>query len=416
MNITIKKRVFNDKFYPYLKTDSSRFEVYYGSAGSGKSLFVADKLVIRALQNKHKILCLRKIGRTVKQSIFQLLLDRLAFFQILPYCIVNKTDFTITLPNGSIFLCSGLDDAEKIKSIVDLTNVWLEEATEFTQDDFTQLDLRLRHPSASAQQIFLTFNPVSKAHWIYKLFFSDEYAEEYAEFRTRATIIHSTYRDNKFLPQSYIDTLLSLAQTNPAYYTIYAEGQFGSLEKLVYHNWRVENFDIADISGHLLIGLDFGFVADPTVLLCSILDEENNRIYVYEEMYGQGLLNNQIANAIRDKGYSKSIIVADSAEQKSIEEIRRAGIIRIKPATKGQGSVLQGIQKLQQYEIIVSPSCENTIVEFQNYSWKKDKVSNEYTNTPIDQYNHALDALRYSLQCHEPNKKLSSLDIRLLGL
>jgi phage terminase large subunit len=123
-------------------------------------------------------------------------------------------------------------------------------------------------------------------------------------------------------------------------------------------------------------------MADPTAFIASLLVKD--KIYVFKEVFQKGLLNNQIAQIIKDNGFSKSIIIADSSEQKSIEEIRREGITRIKPAVKGQGSVLQGIQKLQQYEIVVHPSCGNLIEELQNYSWTKDKQTNEYINTPID--------------------------------
>lgn len=175
---------------------------------------------------------------------------------------------------------------------------------------------------------------------------------------------------------------MALEKRNPAFFKIYALGEFGSLDKLVFSNWRVEDFDYTQLKGDLLCGLDFGFMADPTAFIASLL--VGDKIYVFNEVFQKGLLNNQIAKIITDLGFSKSLIIADSAEQKSIEEIRRAGINRIKPAVKGQGSVLQGIQKLQQYEIIVHPSCGNLIEELQNYSWTKDKQTNEYINTPID--------------------------------
>ena len=134
---------------------------------------------------------------------------------------------------------------------------------------------------------------------------------------------------------------------------------------MVFNNWKVEDFDYKELKGDLLCGLDFGFMADPTAFIASLLVKD--KLYVFYEFYQKGLLNNQIAQKIKDAGFSKSVIIADSAEQKSIEEIRREGITRIKPAVKGQGSVLQGIQKLQQYEIIVHPSCSNLIEELSNY-------------------------------------------------
>lgn len=158
-----------------------------------------------------------------------------------------------------------------------------------------------------------------------------------------------------------------------------------------------------------MVGLDFGFSADPTAIVESLLDEENKKLYVIREFVRTGMVNSEIATQLDLMGLSKSTIIADSAEQKSIEEIKRAGIRRIAPATKGQGSINQGIQKLQQYEIIVDESCSYILEELENYAWKKDRQTGEYTNTPIDQYNHCIDALRYSLQCVSKKSQLKTL-------
>lgn len=153
---------------------------------------------------------------------------------------------------------------------------------------------------------------------------------------------------------------------------------------MVFDNWKVEPVDITQVKGELCCALDFGFIADPTAFVAYLLDDENKKLYVFQEMFQKGLLNNQIAEMITAMGFAKSTIIADSAEMKSVEEIKRLGIRRIKPAVKGAGSVLQGIQKLKQYQIIVDPSCENLIEELQNYSWKRDKNTNEYINEPED--------------------------------
>ena len=412
MKLIIHKNIFNDIYLPHLKDFTKRYEIYYGGAGSGKSYFVAQKLVIKALTDRRKVLVLRKVGRTVKNSVFQLILDTLDLLQIKDKCKINKTDFSIELPNGSIFLCSGLDDPEKIKSIAGLTDAWLEEATEFTQDDFNQIDLRIRDPLAKDQQLILSFNPVSKASWCYLQFFAEN--PELDEFRSKVEIVKSNYTNNPHLPQAYVDSLLLLKATNPVYYGIYALGDFGSLDKLVYSNWQKFEFNKEDIKGDLIIGLDFGYTNDPTALVAAIVNAEENRIYVFKEWGGTGLLNDDIAKNIIDFGFAKSIIKADSAEQKSIDEIKRAGVLRISPCTKGQGSILQGIQKLQQYELVIHPDCKEILNELQNYAWEKDKQTNEYINKPIDKYNHYLDALRYALQCLDERIPLRSMDKKML--
>lgn len=405
INLKLSRKLFNDVYYPYLLNYTNRYEVYYGGAGSGKSHFMFQKIVIKALQQKRKVLVIRKIARTLKDSVFQMTLDTLEKFKMLEYCRINRSTYTIEIQNGSVFLFKGIDDGEKIKSITGLTDIVIEEATELSFDEFTQLDLRLR-AQAESLQIYLAFNPVSKVNWCYKYWFSDTQPPD-------SFILKTTYKDNRFLPPEYIKALEATKKTNPAYYNIYALGEFCSLEKLVYNNWTIGE---SEPKGELIIGLDFGYVNDATAFIVAFLSEEDKRIYIFDEYYERAMLNDQIAQMIKYKGYGKEIIIADSAEQKSIEEIKRQGINRIRPAVKGQGSILQGIQKLQQYEIIVNPKCTNTIIELQNYSWTKDRGTNEYINKPIDSYNHCLDALRYALQCLENKQKIVSINKSLLGL
>ena len=208
MELRIHTNIFNPVYRPHLTDYSTRFIVFYGGAGSGKSFFCAQRLIYKALKSRRKILVLRKVNRTTKASTFQLLLDVLSQFNILNYCKVNRTDFTIELPNGSMFLCMGLDDPEKIKSITGLTDAWLEEATEFTLDDFSQVNLRVRDPVAANQEICLSFNPVSKANWCYLQFFAPN--PELLEFRKTVRVVHTTYLDNPHLPQDYVNALLMM--------------------------------------------------------------------------------------------------------------------------------------------------------------------------------------------------------------
>ena len=412
MKINIHTNIFNPVYLPYLEDFSTRFLLFYGGAGSGKSHFIAQRLVYKALKDTRKILVLRKVNRTTKASTFQLLLDTLNQFGILNYCVINRTDFSITLPTGSQFLCMGLDDPEKIKSITGLTDAWLEEATEFSLDDFSQVNLRVRDPKAKNQEIILSLNPVSKANWCYLHFFAEN--PELEEFRKTVRIVHTTYKDNPHLPEAYVQALLMMKATNEVYYKIYALGEFGSLDKLIYNNWQKMDFDPDTIKGQLLCGLDFGYTNDPTAFTASILVENERRIYIFKEWGGTGYLNDAIADQIKEMGFAKSIICADSAEQKSIDEIKRLGISRIKPCVKGKGSVLQGIQKLQQYELIVHPSCENVIEELENYAWKKDKQTNEYINEPAEGFDHYMDSLRYSLQCLDVRTQLTTMKKDLL--
>ena len=407
MTIDFYDDLLNDAYVPLFEDYTHRFEVYYGGAGSGKSVFIAQKLLYKALGSKRKVLIVRKTLNSQKDSCWRLMLSLLEEWQIRNYCTVRISDYAIELPNGSTLLFKGLDDSERIKSIVGITDIWIEEATELTEEDVEQLNLRLR-ADTSDSQIMFSFNPVSKANWVFKRWFKDD------AVITDDTLIHqSTYKDNRFLPAAYIATIEKMAQTNPTYYRIYALGEFASLDKLVYNNWRIGRVDDTR-DWALLCGLDFGFTNDPTAFIVSFL--KDNSLYISKEYVQTGLLNDQIAAVIKDLGFAKSTIIGDSAEVKSIEELKKAGLYRIQPATKGQGSVLQGIQKLQQLDIIVAPECEHVITELQNYAWRKDKASGEYINEPIDDFNHCLDALRYSLQCVDKQKRLTVMSKSVFGL
>lgn len=409
-NLKISKKIFNNAYYPYLTQYDKSLEIYYGGAGSGKSVFICQKLLIKALNDKRKVLVIRKIQASQKESCWRLFLETLEQFHILELCNVRVSDMTITLPNKSTFIFKGLDDAEKIKSIVGITDIWMEEATEFLEEDYEQLKLRMR-AKKNDLQFFLSFNPVSRANWIYKRWFAENKYDD-------AFILKTTYKDNKFLPEQYIESLEELIETSPIYYKIYVLGEFTSLNKLVYDNWKKEEIDLDKLDKDELYtccGLDFGFSLDPTAFVASYIDEKNKKIYIYKEIVVKGKTNPELAELLSYEGFSKAIIVADSAEPKSIEELRQEGIRRIRASKKGPDSIIHGIQKLQQYELIVDPSCIHVITELENYSWQKDK-SGEYIQRPIDDFNHCLDALRYSLQCVSAQRRITSFDKHILGL
>ncbi|WDS60577.1 terminase large subunit [Bacillus phage BC-6] len=290
----------------------------------------------------------------------------------------------------------------------------IEEATELTKDDFSQLNLRLRSRKPN-NQIILMFNPVSKMSWIYKDFFEGNPDLT----KKNATIIHTTYKDNKFLPQEYIDALHEMMDSNPTYYRIYALGEFASLGKLIYTNWTTQEFDVYELLGqgmHARFGLDFGFSADPTAFVGFLVDKPNKTLYFFDEMYQRGMTNEDIAQELFDRGYSKEIITADSSEPKSILELKRNGIRRIKSAKKGNDSVNWGINFAQGWKMVVHPRCTNLIEELENYEYQKDKKTNEYINKPVDAFNHLLDAMRYGLEDEMPENRMNTMQKGALGI
>lgn len=398
LNFPKPAKVFNRQIYDSLFDYEHFVEVWYGGASSGKSHGVVQKVVLKACKKwpyPRKILWLRKVDRTIKDSIFADVLDCLSTWRLLPLCKVNKADRTINLPNGAVFLFKGMDDPEKIKSIKGLSDVVMEEASEFTLDDYTQLTLRLREPKHRQRQLFCMFNPVSKVNWTYKQWFAPD-----AEYDpSRVAVHHSTYKDNRFLDADNIATIEALKRTNPAYYKIYTLGEFATLDKLVFPTFEKRRLRADSLNKFpSLFGLDFGYTNDPSVFIHVKADVKSKVLYVLEEYVKKGMLNDEIAQAIKSLGYAKEKITADAAEKKSIAEIKRNGIYRIRPAEKGPNSVVQGVNFLKEFKIVVDDRCVKTIEELENYTYKKDKATNEYTNEPVDSYNHCIDAIRYAVE------------------
>ena len=413
MNILLRinRMQFNDVYYPWLKNYRHRYEVYYGGAGSGKSVFIAQKLLVKAINRKRKVLVIRKYGTTIRDSVFQLVIDTLKKWEIYEYCKINLSTFTIILPNGSVFLFKGLDDSEKIKSITDITDIWCEEATELSLDEFTQLDLRLR-ALVEDLQIFCSFNPVSKANWVYKKWFEPDAVYDKAQ----TFILHTTYKDNRFLPAAYIAALEDKINTNPTYYKIYVLGEFGTFEGLVITNWRKEDFDFMELAQRLehRAGIDLGWT-DPSAIIDTLYDHNNRTIYVFNEFYKSGQQLSQLAEAIKNMNLARTKLYVDSAEPRSIQYFRNNQINAV-AAQKGPDSVKAGIMFLQDCLIIVHPRCTSFITELENFSYIKSKVTGEYTEETTHEWSHAIDACRYAYSDIYTNKQLKSISKSAFGL
>ena len=409
VNLVIKKeKIILPIYQPYVEDYSYRYNVYWGGRGSGKTKFIMQKLMIKGLKEKRMILLMRKETNKLRDSVWKELLDIIEDFKLTPYFTINKTEFRATCNiNGTEFKCLGLDEPEKIKGFANMSDVLMDEVTAFNEEDIELIDGTLRAIGYELPlQMYFAFNPISKQNFVYKYFGFDTGVIPEDTF-----ILHSTYLDNPFLDESYLKRMENMKLRNYNRWKIEALGEFVTLDKLVFQNWKSEEFNHTEIKGELICGLDFGFVNDTSAFVASILDEPNKRIYIFREWGDIGKTNQELAKIIESLGFGKSVIIADSAEKKSIEEIRRAGIGRIRASVKGPDSIMHGIQQLQNYEIIVHPSCEKVIVELENYSWQKDKNTNEYINKPIDAFNHFLDALRYSLQCCKNRLKTLNKDL-----
>ena len=355
-------------------------------------------------------LVIRRVFNTLRQSCFQQLrwaTERLG--------VAHLWKFTLSpleaeyLPSGNKILFRGLDNSMSITSItVDkgyLCWCWFEEMFQVErEEDFNRVDMSIRGelPEGYFKQIIGTFNPWAE-NWIKRRFFDDPDENTLA--------LTTTYKCNEWLGKDDIALFEQMKIRNPRRYRIEGEGEFGIAEGLVYENFVVQDFDYKEISkrknAEAIFGLDFGYVHDPSAFIAAIADQDAKELYIFDEHYQKAMVNSEIASMIKYKGYAKEVIFADCAEPKSIEEIKRAGIMRIKPAAKGPDSIRNGIQFIQDYKLIVHPKCENTLIELNNYCWDtKDGVA---INKPIDSYNHLLDALRYAT-CKIKKKELFITD------
>lgn len=366
---------------------SKRYRVIFGGSGSGKSHFVAQETLLNMLSNtEYQYLIVRKTGKSIRQSVFQLLMTMISEYDFEKYFQINKTEMSIVCVNGSRLITSGLDDVEKLKSISGINRIWIEEASEITESDLQQLDLRMRGKNTIGYQMTLTFNPISELHWLKKRFFDVGMDEAY--------VLKTTYKDNKHLDIQYIQRLESLINEDYQYYRIYALGEWGSLGNLIFTNWEKTNIDTTHFDNYFN-GNDFGFADDPLAFIRVHYDKKNKIIYVTDEIYQTQLHNDEAAEIIKTI-VNNEIVTCDSAEPKSIADFKRLGL-NAKGAKKGKDSILHGVKWLQGKKIIVDEKCTNFIKEISGYKWREDKDGNVIPK-PIDMNNHLIDALRYALE------------------
>lgn len=374
-----------------------RYRIIYGGAGSGKSYYVAQELILRHLQDKgRKTLILRKVGKTIRNSVFSLLTEIINENGLSHLFTIKKGDMSIRCINGNEIITQGLDDVEKLKSISGITDIWIEEASEITQKDFEQIDLRLRGKTAFKKQITLTFNPISNLSWLKYYFFDRKPTDTF--------ILKSTYKDNKFIDDDYKKAIEKLKETDYQYYRIYALGDWGEIGNVIYKNYEVKEFDKKGFANRFY-GVDWGFADDPFAFIEINLDKKKKIIHVLNELYLFGSSNERSARKIKEFVDERDIVTCDSSEPKSISEFRQYGI-NAYGAKKGKGSIENGIRWIQGYEIIIHPSCINFTNEISKYKMKEDKHGNVLP-VPVDRDNHLLDTLRYAIESEIVNNEWS---------
>lgn len=383
-----------------------RYRVVKGGRGSKKSTTTALNIIYRMMQfPQANTLVVRKVFKDHKDSTYAQLKWAIRRLKVEHLWEWTKSPLEIRYkPTGQKILFRGLDDPMSVTSItVDvgyLCWAWFEEAYQIlNEDDFNKVDMSIRGelPPGYFKQITLSFNPWNEKHWLKRRFFDVQ--------DNNILALTTNYKCNEFLGDDDRQLFDWMKKNNLRRYKIEGLGEWGIAEGAIFTNWRefaFDRFEIAKREGvKSAFGLDFGFTTDPSALACSLVDIKNRELYIFDEMYKPGLLNNEIAETITDMGYRKELIIADSAEQKSIVELRKYGLKKIKPAEKGPDSIKAGIQFLQQFTIFIHPKCSNAAMEFSNYVWDKNK-DGKLINKPVDEYNHFIDALRYSM---EPIKK-----------
>ncbi|MCG1703994.1 PBSX family phage terminase large subunit [Staphylococcus epidermidis] len=403
-------RFFNNKNF---------YRVVKGSRGSKKSKTTALNFIYRLMEHEWaNLLVVRRFSNTNKQSTYTDLrwaTNRLGVKHLFKF---NDSLPEITYkPTGQKILFRGLDDPLKITSITVENGIlcwaWFEEAYQIeTFDKFSTVVESIRgsvDDSEFFKQITVTFNPWSERHWLKPTFFDED-------TKLNNTFSYTTtYRVNEWLDEVDIARYEDLYRTNPRRARIVCDGDWGVAEGLVFENFEVKEFDwVKKLKDKQVVahGSDFGFTQDPTTLVSTIVDTQNKELWIYDEYYQRGMLTDEIYQMYIDKGLKNAEIVADSAEKRLITEIKRKGISNIKPSVKGQGSIMQGVQFIQGFKIYVHPSCEHTIEELNTYTFDQDKDGN-WLNKPIDENNHILDALRYSLEkFHFPRNNKTNVNIK----
>lgn len=390
----------NDAYLPYLDC-TSRTQIFYGGSASGKSVFLAQRAILDLVGGWRNYLVCRQVSRTIRGSVAMELQKAIIASDLSEYFSINKTDGTITCTTGKQIIFAGLDDVEKLKSITPqngaITDIWIEEATETNKDSVKQLLKRQRGGDDSVpKRLTLSFNPVLKSHWIYQEYFSGiGWADEQREYKSDGlTIVKTIYKDNRYLTPDDVKDLEN--ETDFYYYSVYTLGDWGILGDVIFTNWRVE--DLSEMAAQFTNrrhGLDFGFSSDPAAVVNTHYDTSRKTIYIYKELYENGLTNDVLAGRVTEM-IGNERIVADSSEPKSIAELNNHSVYAA-GAVKGKDSVNFGIDWLKQQTIIVDKSCINMQNELSQYHWKKDAGGNSL-KIPVDKNNHLIDALRYAYE------------------
>ena len=394
--------MLNNKFL--VLNNPTRYFIFTGGRGSGKSFAVSSLALYLTLEKgvSHSILFTRYTLRSASISIIPEFKEKLELMNLSDMYYITK-DEIVNKINGSKILFRGIktssgDQTANLKSLQGITTWIIDEAEEMTDEDiFDKIDLSVRQKDVR-NRVMLIMNPTTKEHWIYKRFFESSGIKSGSNIiNGNVTYCHTTYLDNiKNLSESYISQIQSMKERRPERYKHTIEGAW--LEKsegVIFDNWKVGEFKEVNKP---VFGQDYGFSNDPSTLVKTSLDKQNKIIYVQLCYYKTKLTTSDILK-LNKTFAGDNLIVGDSAEPRLINELSRG--CNVVPSIKGQGSVNFGISLLQDYDMVIDPESTELIKELNNYVWLERK-----SQTPCDNFNHAIDALRYSVsyQLQNPNQ------------
>jgi phage terminase large subunit len=382
----------NQKYKPLFINDT-RYFIITGGRGSSKSFGVGTFTNLLSFEANHKILFTRQTMTSAHLSIIPEFQEKIDLMELNSAFEVNKTEIVNKISKSEIIFrgikTSSGDQTANLKSLQGITTWILDEAEELTDEmQFDKINLSIRQ-KGKQNRVILILNPATKEHWIYKRFFEERGIQEgFNGIKDDVTYIHTTYLDNvDNLDASFLNEVKRIEQNNPQKYKHQILGGWlNKAEGVVFSNWRIDNFIE---TGFSCFGQDFGFSIDPTTLIQTSIDKANKKIYAKELIYKPSLTTTEIYNENIRYTSRSGLIIADSAEPRLIQELKNRGL-NIKGVSKPK--IIDRIALMQDYELIIDKDSTNLIKELNNYVWHDKK-----SQTPIDDYNHALDALGYAV-------------------
>jgi phage terminase large subunit len=380
--------IFNESFYDVYNSHD-RFLNCVGGAGSGKSISAAQKIIIRLLnENEHRFLLLRKVERTIRNSQYQLFKDLIADYSLEQFFKYRDGDLSISCPStgGNVF-SAGLDNVEKLKSFAKITGTWVEEATELTKNDFTQVNMRMRGISPYYKQHILTYNPIDEFHWLNHKFF--------IKGDPNSKILQTTFEDNKFLDKEYIEELRKLQKEDPTLWKIYGLGVWATAMGLIFQNWT-ESEKFPQKFDDLIYGLDFGYT-NPTALMR--IGRIGDDLYIEEKVYQSHLTNRELIDIMKGNSElykDKVIIYPDNEDPNRIKELQDAGF-RMGKVDK---DVIAGLEYCRRFKFIIKSNSGYTKKEIRTYKYKQDARTGLWLEHPVSYNDHAMTAVRYGVFSH----------------